>query len=98
MKRVRTTTSFATRASISVPAFTGGDSVGLFESVKECFCRLQIGGLEPFGETVVDRPEKRHRFRGTVLIAPQSGEAGGDAQFPRKESCRGYTPLALPIS
>jgi DNA-binding response OmpR family regulator len=33
--------------AISVLASTEGQSVGLFESVKERFCSFQISGLEP---------------------------------------------------
>jgi hypothetical protein len=53
-------------------------------SVKKRLCSFQIGRIEAFGEAVVDRLEERHPLRGTALIAPESGEAVGGAQFPRQ--------------
>ena len=42
---------------------------------------FQIGGIEAFGEPVVDRGEHRARFSGTALSREQTAEAGGRAQL-----------------
>ena len=44
---------------------------------------LQIGGVEALGEPAVDRRQQLARLGGLALVAPQPGEAGGGAQFPR---------------
>src|SRR5215472_12045531 len=45
-------------------------------------CGFQVGRVEPLGEPVVDRLEKRYCMSGTALIAQQPGKARGGAQFP----------------
>jgi hypothetical protein len=52
-------------------AFTGGRSVGLFDSVEKCLCRFEIGRVEAFGEAVVDRLQERYLLRVTTPITPQ---------------------------
>ena len=52
------------------------------ESVEKCFCHPEIGCVEPFGESVVDRLKEGQRLRGTALIAQQPGETRRGAQFP----------------
>ena len=41
----------------------------LCERVEKRFCRLEIGRVEPLGESVVDRLEERHRISRTALVA-----------------------------
>ena len=48
--------------------------------VEQRLCRFEIGGREPFGKPVVDRPQQRRRIGGTALLAPQPGNARGGAQ------------------
>jgi hypothetical protein len=67
-----------------IKSLGGARSKRLSKRIEERSCRFQIGGLEPFGEAVVDRLEERHALRGTALIAPEPGEARGGAQFPGK--------------
>ncbi len=55
----------------------------LRQFVEQRFGILQIGGVEALGEPAVDRGEQRVRLGGLALVAPQPGEAGGGAQFPR---------------
>jgi hypothetical protein len=51
------------------------------QSVEKGLRGFQIGRLEPFGEPVVDRLEKRHGLGGTAVIALQPSEARRGAQF-----------------
>src|SRR5208283_1572340 len=54
---------------------------GLPQSVEKCFCHLEVGRVEPFCKSVVDRPEERLTLGGSTPIVQQSGEAGGCAQL-----------------
>src|SRR5712671_151107 len=45
--------------------------------------RVKIGGVETLGEPAIDRGEEIAGFGPPALLAPQSGEAGGSAQFQR---------------
>jgi hypothetical protein len=58
----------------------------LSQAIEQRSCRSQVGRVEPLCEAVVDRLENPHRSGGTPLIAPQPGEAGRDAQLPRKSA------------
>jgi hypothetical protein len=44
---------------------------------------VQVGGVEPLGEPAVDRGEEVVSFGAAALLAPQSGEIAGGAQFQR---------------
>jgi hypothetical protein len=50
--------------------------------VEEGFGGFEVGGVETFGEPVVDVGEHRARFVATALQREQASEAGGGAQFP----------------
>ena len=43
---------------------------------------LQDRDVEAFGESAVNRGEEITGFGAFALVAPETGEAGGDAQFP----------------
>ena len=57
----------------------GGSHCGSVEIVQERFRRLQIDGLKPLGEPVVDRLEQLRPLTGSALIAQQPREARGGA-------------------
>ena len=52
-----------------------------FQFVQERLGVFQVGGIEPFGEPVVDLREKIVRFAAPVLIAPEPGKVGRGAKF-----------------
>ena len=54
---------------------------GELRSVEKGLCRLQIGGVEPLREVVIDGLQNRLRVGGKVLIAQQLGKGYRDAQF-----------------
>jgi hypothetical protein len=43
---------------------------------------LEVGGVEALGEPAVDRREQITGFGAAILVAAESGEAHGGAQFP----------------
>jgi hypothetical protein len=53
----------------AIPASVGQRGSGLLEGVEKRFCSFYVDRVEPFGESVVDRLEKRHGLGGTALIA-----------------------------
>jgi hypothetical protein len=57
-------------------------SAGLAEIVQERFCRLEVSGVESFGEPIVDRLQQRHPISRSALIAEQLRKVRGGAQFP----------------
>ena len=54
---------------VQFPQASGRGGSGLLEGVEKRLRGFQIDRLEPFGEPVVDRLEKRHGLGGTALIA-----------------------------
>ena len=59
-----------------------GEVLGSGEFVQQSLRRLQIGGPEPFGESVINRPQQIARFTDAVPVAQQASEAGSSAEFP----------------
>src|SRR5712691_7953048 len=63
--------------------------IGIFQHllgqlVEEAPCGLQIGGVEPFGEPVIDRLQECHGLNGAALMTQQAGETRRSAQLPRQ--------------
>ena len=50
--------------------------------VEERSRGLEIGGLEPFGKSVVNRREQLDRISGAALIVPQLRKASCGTQLP----------------
>src|SRR6516225_10004309 len=50
--------------------------------VEQRLCVFEVGGVEAFGEPVVDRREQVLRFGVATLVAAEPSEARGGAQFP----------------
>jgi len=53
-----------------------------WQIIEQRLCRFEIGGTEAFGEPIVHRRQEFGRLVTPRLVAPQSGKAGGAAQFP----------------
>jgi hypothetical protein len=51
------------------------------ECVKQSLRLLQIERIEPLGEPAVDRSEQFACLITLALVAPETGEAGGGAEF-----------------
>jgi hypothetical protein len=51
------------------PKLSGRDLFEFSQIIEQRLCLLQISGLEPFGEAIVDRLEERYRFSGTARTA-----------------------------
>src|SRR5262245_46339916 len=51
------------------------------ECIEQCFGLLQVGGIKPLGEPVVDRRQQRAGFGTPSLALPQTTQAHGGAQF-----------------
>ena len=56
----------------------GGSSI---ESLKKRLCLPQVGGIEPFGEPVINRLQHSLCASDTDMITQQPGEACGGTQF-----------------
>ena len=53
----------------------------LRQFLQERFSFLQIFGVKPFGEPIIDRSEQFSGFRGLALLLPQTAQARGGTEF-----------------
>ena len=63
---------------------TEAKSNNLAQLFEEVLRGLQVGGLEPLGEAVVNQLENFHRVGGTPLTAQKPGKAESDPQLPEQ--------------
>ena len=64
------------------PRSTRYSIISLRQVVEQRFRRLQIRGVEAFGEPAVDWREEITGFGAAIPVAAESGEARGSAKFP----------------
>jgi len=64
-------------------AESGPSSLPSHESVEQCLCLFQIGGIEPLGKPAVDGRQQFVRLGPAALFTPKPGEIGRGTQFER---------------
>ena len=79
MTGVSSSAEAATGGSLPYSAGADAGGAGGLSSSSSAFASL----IEAFGEPAVDRGEQVADYGALTLIAPQPGEAGRGAQFPR---------------
>ena len=58
-------------------------SVALRQRVQQCLRLLQVSGVKPLGEPVIDLCQQVMGFLAFALLAPKPSETCGSTEFPR---------------